>query len=74
MRTITNEGVVEQEPGIVVHLPRRGGHLVQVRRGGHIPAAPYIGKKWVTSVEEQFDRPIAQTSGAGVELHESSCG
>ncbi len=45
MRTITNEGVVERGPGTVVHLPRRGSHLAQVRWGSHIPATPYMGKK-----------------------------
>lgn len=42
MRTITNEGVVEQEPGTVVPL---SSHLVQVRWGRLLPAAPYTGKK-----------------------------
>lgn len=41
MKTITNEGVVEQEPGTVVPLP---SHLAQVRCGGHRSAAPYMGK------------------------------
>lgn len=45
MRTITNEGVVERGPGTVVHLPRRGSHLAQVRWGSHIPATPCREKK-----------------------------
>lgn len=74
MRTITNEGVVEQEPGTVVHLPRRGSHLAQVRWGSHIPAAPHMQKKWVTRAEEEFARAIAQTSGERLEWRDSSGG
>lgn len=75
MRTITNEGLVEQEPGTVVHLPRRGSHLAQVRWGSHTPAAPYMQKKkWVTRAEEEFASAIAQTSGEMLEWCENSGG
>lgn len=77
-RTLANEGVVEQQPGAVVHLPRRSSHLAQVRWSSHIPAAPYMeikNKKWVTrSLCYWFTGSIAQTSGEGWELRESGGG
>lgn len=70
MRTIANE----EAAAVGVASPRRGSHLAQVRWGSHIFAALSVGegrKKWITAVQEDLLKPIAQTSGECLELHES---